>query len=83
MHGRAEVNLLSTNTVVTEALLLELMEDGKPGVPTHAYNGTLKLDQEARTLFIRSVVVTMTNNHDCCRRLGDFKCLGCCNLIKF
>lgn len=65
MHGRAQINLLSSDTVVSEALLLELQENGKPGLPTHSYNGTLRLDQAARTLFIRSVVVTVTVQQSC------------------
>ncbi|XP_063886091.1 uncharacterized protein LOC135114231 isoform X2 [Scylla paramamosain] len=56
INGRAQINLLSTDAVVSEALLLELQEDGKPGLPTHSYNGTLRLDQAARTLFIRQEV---------------------------
>ena len=60
MHGRAQINLSSTDAVVSEALVLELQEDGKPGFPTHSYNGTVRVDQTDRTLFIRSVVVTGT-----------------------
>lgn len=65
-HGRAEVNLQTTDAVVSEALLLEILEDGRLGAVTHAYNGTLSLDQEARMLFVRSVVVTVKSVH----RLG-------------
>ncbi|XP_045111567.1 uncharacterized protein LOC123504800 isoform X2 [Portunus trituberculatus] len=56
MHGRAQINLLSTDVVVSEALMLELREDGKPGFPTHSYNGTLRVDQDDRTLFTRQEV---------------------------
>lgn len=55
-HGRAEVNLQTTDAVVSEALLLEVLEDGRLGAITHAYNGTLRLDQEARMLFVRQEV---------------------------
>lgn len=60
LHGRAEVNLQSTDAVVTEGVLWELLEDGRLGPLTHAYNGTLSLNHEARTLFVRSVMVTVT-----------------------
>lgn len=65
-HGRAEVNLQVTDAVVSEALLLEILEDGRVSAITHAYNGTLSLDQEARMLFVRSVVATVKSVH----RLG-------------
>lgn len=58
-HGRAEMNLQSTDAVVAEALLLEILEDGRLGPLTHTYNGTLSLNKEARTLFVRSVLVTV------------------------
>lgn len=71
LQGRAKVNLQSTDAVVTEAVLLEILDDGQLGGITHAYNGTLSLNQEARTLFVRSVIVAMT----------DY--LGCSSLIIF
>lgn len=58
LHGRAKVSLQSIiSALVTEALLLEILETGQLGAPTHKYNGTMSLNQEARALFVRSVVV--------------------------
>ena len=82
MQGRAEVNLLSTDAVVTEALLLEILEDGKPGAPTHVYNGTLRLDQKARSLFTRSVIITVPSNHTRSWCISDYKYLSYYNRMK-
>lgn len=59
IQGRAEVNMMSTEVLVTESLLLDILEDGSLNQVTHAYNGTLSLDQDARALVVRSVVVTV------------------------
>nr|XP_045591909.1 uncharacterized protein LOC123753944 [Procambarus clarkii] len=56
VQGRAEVDLAAVDAAAVHVLLLQLHKTGQPGNVTHAYNGTLSLDQQARTLHVRQEV---------------------------